>query len=322
MVSIDVSETAVSKRPAWSIRSVWLIPIIDQSYRKRNGEIAVTATYSELPNKLVSAANGIDYTYRDVGDGAVPLVLLQHFRGNLDSWDPALIGALASTRRVVTFDNAGVGGSTGTTPNLIQQMAHDAIAFITAMEFGQSDILGFSIGSFIAQEIALIRPAILRRLILASSAPQGAAGMHGWAPDVIGAIGTPKTSPDKYLDVFFARSSSSRQAGQEALQRMYARTEDRDRATTWATREAQYDAVCAWGIPDHSLVQRVSCIEMPVFVANGDSDPMILPHYSYLLAGLIPGARVKIYPDSAHGFLFQHHHEFSADVEEFLDSAT
>jgi len=282
----------------------------------------MATTYSELPNKLVSAANGIDYTYRDVGDGAVPLVLLQHFRGNLDSWDPALIDALASARRVVTFDNAGVGGSTGTTPNLIQQMAHDAIAFITAMEFGQADVLGFSIGSFIAQEIALIRPAILRRLILASSAPQGAAGMHGWAPDVIGAIGTPKTSPDEYLDVFFARSSSSRQAGQEALQRMYARTEDRDRATTWATREAQYDAVCTWGIPNHSLLQRVSCIEMPVFVANGDSDPMILPHYSYLLAGLIPGAQVKIYPDSAHGFLFQHHAEFSADVDEFLDGAT
>jgi pimeloyl-ACP methyl ester carboxylesterase len=278
----------------------------------------VAATYSELPNRLVSAANGIDYAYRDVGDGAVPLVLLQHFRGNLDSWDPALIDALASGRRVVTFDNAGVGGSTGTTPNTVGQMAHDAIAFITAMEFGQADVLGFSIGSFIAQEIALIRPAIVRRLILASSAPQGAAGMHGWAPDVIGAIGTPKTSPDEFLDVFFARSSASRQAGQEALQRMYRRTGDRDQATTWATREAQYDAVCAWGIPDHSLLQRVSCIEMPVFVANGDSDPMILPHYSYLLAGLIAGAQVKIYPDSAHGFLFQHHAEFSADVEAFL----
>src|SRR5271169_5324089 len=92
-------------------------------------------------------------------------------------------------------------------------------------------------------------------------------------------------------------------------------------ATTWATREAQYDAVCTWGIPDHARLQRLSCLEMPVFVANGDSDPMILPHYSYLLAGLIPHARVKIYPDSAHGFLFQHHAEFAADVEAFLTSA-
>jgi pimeloyl-ACP methyl ester carboxylesterase len=278
--------------------------------------------YSELRNELVNAANDVGYAYRDTGggNGAVPLVLLQHFRGNLDNWDPALIDALATARRVVTFDNAGVGGSTGTTPDTIEQMARDAIAFLAAMGIGQADLLGFSIGSFVAQQIALTRPAIVRRLALASSAPQGAAGMHGWAPEVIGAIGPPKTSPEEYLGVFFAGSASSRQAGQEALRRMYARTQDRDQATTWATREAQYDAVCAWGIPDHARLQRLSALEMPVFVANGDSDPMILPHYSYLLAGLIPQARVKIYPDSAHGFLFQHHAEFAADVRAFLDA--
>ena len=275
-------------------------------------------SYSSLPNKLISAPNGVDYAYRDTGGGGAPLVLLQHFRGNLDSWDPALIDALALARRVITFDNAGVGGSTGTTPDTVEQMAHDAIAFLAAMDLGQVDLLGFSIGSFVAQEITLRRPAIVRRLVLASAAPQGAAGMHGWAPDIIGAIGTPETSPEEYLGVFFARSSSSRQAGQEALQRMYARTEDRDAATNWATRQAQYDAVCTWGIPDHALLQRLSCLQLPVFVANGDSDPMILPHYSYLIAGLIPQARVKIYPDSAHGFLFQHHAEFAADVEAFL----
>ena len=279
-----------------------------------------TSQYSGLPNKLVRAPNGVDYAYRDTGPEAsgVPLVLFQHFRGNLDNWDPALIDALATDRRVITFDNAGVGGSTGTTPDSVEQMARDAIAFIAAMQLGQVDLLGFSIGSFIAQQVALTRPAIVSRLVLASAAPQGAAGMHGWAPEVIGAVGTPETSPGEYLDVFFARSSSSRQAGQEAAQRMYARTEDRDAATTWATREAQYDAVCTWGIPDHALLERLSCLKLPVFVANGDSDPMILPHYSYLLAGLIPQARVKIYPDSAHGFLFQHHAEFAADVEAFL----
>jgi pimeloyl-ACP methyl ester carboxylesterase len=281
----------------------------------------MATTYAELPNKLVSAANGVDYAYREAGDGEVPLVLLQHFRGNLDSWDPALIDALASGRRVVTFDNTGVGGSSGETADTMGQMARDAIAFITALGLGQVDILGFSIGSFVAQEIALIRPAIVRRLVLASSAPEGAAGMHGWAPEVIGAVGTPQTSPEEYLGVFFTRSPASRQAGQEALRRMYARTEDRDTATTWETREAQYDAVCTWGIPDHALLQRLSCLEMPVFVANGDSDPMILPHYSYLLAGLIPQARLKIYPDSAHGFLFQHYAEFAGDVDEFLTGA-
>ena len=280
--------------------------------------------YSELPHELVSAANGVEYAYRDTrgGEGSVPLVLLQHFRGNLDNWDPALIDALASARRVLTFDNAGVGGSSGTTPDTIEQMARDAIAFLVAMEFNQVDLLGFSIGSFVAQQIALVRPDIIRRLVLASSAPQGAAGMNGWAPEVIGAVGTREGSPQGYLSVFFAPSASSKQAGQEALRRMFARTEDRDQATTWATREAQYDAVCTWGIPDHALLQRLSAIDMPVFVANGDSDPMILPHYSYLLAGLIPHAQVKIYPDAAHGFLFQHHAEFAADVNAFLTGAS
>jgi pimeloyl-ACP methyl ester carboxylesterase len=278
--------------------------------------------YSQLQNQSVSAANGVNYVYRDTGhgEGVVPLVLLQHFRGNLDNWDPALIDALALGRRVVTFDNTGVGGSTGVTPDAIEQMARDAIAFLAAMEFSQADLLGFSIGSFIAQQVALVRPAIVRRLVLASAAPQGAAGMHGWAPEVIGAIGTLNTTPAAYLDVFFTPSAASRQAGKEALQRMYARTEDRDKATTWATREAQYDAVCAWGIPNHALLQRLGAIAMSVFVANGDRDPMILPHYSYLLAGLIPDARMKIYPDSAHGFLFQHHAEFAADVQAFLSS--
>ncbi len=278
-------------------------------------------SYSELPNRTISAANGIDYAYRDTGghEGTAPLVLLQHFRGNLDSWDPALVDALARSRRVITFDYAGVGGSGGATADTFEQTARDSIAFVAALGLGQVDVLGFSIGSFVAQEIALRRPALVRRLILASSAPKGAAGMHGWAPAVIGAVGTPQTSPAEYLSVFFAPSEASQQAGNEALGRIYGRTSDRDQTTGWATREAQYDAVCAWGIPDHSALERVSAIEMPVFVANGDSDPMILPRYSYLLAGLIPQARLKIYPDAAHGFLFQHHADFAADVAEFLD---
>jgi pimeloyl-ACP methyl ester carboxylesterase len=287
----------------------------------------MATNYAALANLRVSAANGVEYAYRDTGstgdgtsgaDGA-PLVLFQHFRGNLDNWDPALIDALAPGRRVITFDNAGVGGSTGTTPDTVAQMARDAIAFLTAMGIGHADILGFSIGSFVAQQLALVRPALVGRLVLASSAPEGADGMHGWAPEVIGAVGTPHTAPEGYLGVFFSPSAASKQAGGEALRRMYARTQDRDAATTWETREAQYDAVCAWGIPDHARLQRLSALTMPVLVANGDQDPMILPGYSYLLAGLIPGAQLKIYPDAAHGFLFQHHEEFAADVRAFLD---
>ena len=277
-----------------------------------------TGEYLAAPNRAVSAANGIDYAYREVGEGTPALVLLQHFRGNLDNWDPALVDALAHNRRVVTFDNAGVAGSTGTTPSTITQMARDAITFIEALELGAVDLLGFSIGSFVAQEIALIRPAAVRRLVLASAAPRGAAGMHGWAPEVIGAVGEPQPNPDGYLGVFFTRSAASRQAGMASLGRQTARHDDRDEQTTWQTRQAQYDAVCEWGIPDHGRLQRLSAIDMPVFVANGDSDPMILPHFSHLLAGLIPQARVQIYPDAAHGFLFQHHAEFAQDVDAFL----
>jgi pimeloyl-ACP methyl ester carboxylesterase len=277
-----------------------------------------TSAYLAAPNRVVSAATGVDYAYREVGEGTPALLLLQHFRGDLDNWDPALIDALARDRRVVTFDNAGVGGSTGATPSTITQMARDAIAFIEALELDTVDLLGFSIGSFVAQEIALIRPAMVRRLVLASSAPRGAAGMHGWAPGVIGAVGEPARNPDGYLGVFFTRSAASRQAGVQTLARLTARRDDRDEQTTWQTRQAQYDAVCDWGIPDHGQLQRVRAIGMPVFVANGDSDPMIRPHFSYLLAGLLPQAQVKIYPDAAHGFLFQYHAEFARDVAVFL----
>jgi pimeloyl-ACP methyl ester carboxylesterase len=279
----------------------------------------MTTTDAGTSTRQVAADNAIEYAYRDTGDSAVPLVLLQHFRGNLDNWDPALIDGLAAERRVITFDNVGVAATTGRTPNTVEAMAHGAIAFIESMNLERIDLLGFSIGSFVAQEIALIRPDLLRRVVLASSAPQGAAGMHGWAPDVIAAVGQPETSPEGYVSVFFAPTNTSREAGLQAAGRIFGRTTDRDEPTTWPTREAQYDAVCAWGIPNHSLLQRVSAIDLPVFVANGDSDPMILPRYSYLLAGLLPDARVTIYPDSAHGFLFQHHSRFAADVHTFLE---
>jgi pimeloyl-ACP methyl ester carboxylesterase len=282
------------------------------------------AGYTNASTRQAVTADGTtEYAYRELGEGDVPLVLLQHFRGNLDNWDPALVDALAADRRVVTFDNVGVGATTGRTPNTVEAMAHGAIAFLEATGFRRVDLLGFSLGSFVAQEIALIRPDLLRRIVLASSAPQGAAEMHGWAPEVINAVGVPEVTPQEYLSVFFAPTDTSREAGHQAAGRIFgARETDRDAPTTWQTRQAQYDAVCAWGIPNHSLLQRVAAINLPVFVANGDSDPMIPPRYSYLLAGLLPDARLKIYPDSAHGFLFQHHSEFAADVNEFLEEGT
>src|SRR5438876_12136346 len=221
--------------------------------------MSATATtlvgYTDASIERVTAGNAFEYAYRDLGEGEVPLILLQHFRGNLDNWDPALMDALAADRRVVAFDNVGVGATTGRTPNTIETMAHGAIAFLEAMDFQRVDLLGFSIGSFVAQEIALVRPDLLRRVVLASSAPQGAAGMHGWAPEVIGAVGAPETTPQGYISVFFAPTDSSREAGQHAAGRIFgARTTDRDEPTTWQTRPARYDAVCAGGVTNHSLL--------------------------------------------------------------------
>ncbi len=281
--------------------------------------------YVDTPTRTVRADNDIDYAYRIVESRsseatAPPIILLQHFRGNLDNWDPALVDALARLRSVITFDNTGVGSTTGSTPHTVAEMAADAIEFVTALGVPQIDLLGFSIGSFVAQDLALTRPALVRRLILASAAPMGAAGMHGWAPDVIGAVGGQQPSLDGYLEVFFTPSPESQAAGKECLGRFGERQTDRDAPTTWATRLAQYDAVTHWGIPDHGRLQRIQAIAQPVLVANGDSDRMILPRYSHLLAGLLPTAMLRLYPDAAHGFLFQHHEQFAADVDAFLTS--
>ena len=279
----------------------------------------LSESYTEAPTSKVVASSGTIYTYREVGDGSVPIVLFQHFRGTLDNWDPALIDLLAAGRRVVAFNNVGVASTTGTTPNTVEAMAHGALDFVDAMRLEHVDLLGFSLGSFVAQEVALVRPDLVRRMILASSAPRGAAGMHGWAPDVIGAVGAPQPTPEGVLDVFFTPTPVSRAAGMQAFQRMFTRTIDRDDATSWQTRQAQYDAICTWGIPNAGHLERLAAIHVPVFVANGDGDRMIPPRYSHLLAGLLPNAKLTIYPDAAHGFLFQHHAEFAADVTAFLE---
>ena len=277
--------------------------------------------YIEADTLTVEGANGVAYAYRRLGPKAGrPLVLLQHFRGNLENWDPELIDALAGSRDVVVFDNTGVGATTGSTPTTIARMADDAIVFVEALGLDKIDLLGFSIGSFVAQEIALTRAALVAKLVLASTAPQGAPGMHGWAPDIIGAIGEPTTGADGFLHAFFTDSAASRTAGRQYLGRRFARTQGRDAETTWQTRNAQYDAVLKWGTPNFGLLQRLGAIEQPVFIANGDDDRMILPWYSHLAASLIPDASVKLYPDAAHGFLFQYAREFASDVLKFLDA--
>ena len=278
-------------------------------------------SYSDFATLSVAGRDGIVYAYRDTGGSGTPLLLLQHFRGNMDNWDPPLIDALCDDRRVVTFDNVGIGATTGITPRTIAEMALGALTFMDALGLDRIDLLGFSIGSFVAQEITLNRPSVVKRVVLASTAPQGAPGMHGWTEEVINAVGQPEPSPDGYLNVFFTKSEAGRAAGTASIGRIFGPKTNPDAPTTWETRLAQYDAVCSWGVPNHSLLQRLTAIQTPVLIAGGDSDPMILPRYSYLLAGLIPNAVVKIYPDAAHGFLFQHHTEFADDVKSFLDDA-
>ena len=278
-------------------------------------------TYATVETQTVTAANGIRYAYRSVGsdDQALPLVLLQHFRGNLDNWDPALVDMLAQRRRVIAFDSVGVGATDGRTPNTMAGMADDAIEFIDALGMERVDLLGFSIGSFVAQEMALHRPDVVNRIVLASAAPRGAAGMHGWRTDIIEGVGAREATAEGYLHAFFCDTPEGLDAGQALLGRIYGeRTVGRDVPTSWQTRQAQYDAVTEWGIPNHAMLERLQGIKQSVFVANGDSDPMIPPRYSYLLAGLLPDARLKIYADAAHGFLFQYHDEFADDVDTFL----
>jgi pimeloyl-ACP methyl ester carboxylesterase len=247
--------------------------------------------------------------------------LLQHFRGNLDNWDPALTDALAAQREVMLVDYAGVGSSTGEPSSSIGAMARQMIAFVDALGLDRIDLLGFSIGGFVAQEIALVRPTLIRRLVMAATGPKGGPGMHGWRPD-IAAAARGESKPENLLYIMFAHTDTSQAKGREFLGRFMARQDGREAPTTDAARGAQYDAVVDWGIPDHGALQRLTGIQSPTLIIQGDDDLMIPTKLSHLMAGLIPDARIRIYPDAAHGFLFQYPSEVAADVDAFLAAST
>jgi pimeloyl-ACP methyl ester carboxylesterase len=263
-------------------------------------------------------ATGVELAYRRFGSGGEPpLLMLQHFRGNLDNWDPALTDALAGEREVILVDYPGLGASSGAFGPTIADTARRMIAFADALDLAEIDLLGFSIGGFVAQEIALIRPALVRRLILAATGPTGAPGMHGWRED-IAAAARGESNPENLLYIMFAHTETSQQKGREFLARFMQRQEGRDTPTDDAARDAQYDAIVEWGIPDHARLQRLSGIQSPTLVIQGDGDLMIPTKLSHLMAGLIPDAQIRIYPDAAHGFLFQYPVEVAADVNAFL----
>jgi pimeloyl-ACP methyl ester carboxylesterase len=275
------------------------------------------STHNTAATQRVAAA-GIDFAYRRFGrPDTLPLVMLQHFRGKLDNWDRALTDALAAEREVILVDYAGVGSSTGSPSSAIGETAGQMIAFVTALGLERIDLLGFSIGGFAAQEMALVRPTLVRRLILAATGPKGAPGMHGWRED-IAAAARGESKPENLLYVMFAHTDASQRKGMEFLGRFMERQEGRDASTSDAARDAQYDAIVDWGIPDHGALQRLTGIQSPTLIIQGDDDLMIPTKLSHLMAGLIPDAQIRIYPDAAHGFLFQYPTEVAAEVNAFL----
>ncbi|MHC5905341.1 alpha/beta fold hydrolase [Streptomyces sp. S6] len=275
-------------------------------------------THHTAPTRFTEA-DGVRYAYRRLGpEGGVPLVMLQHFTGNLDNWDPALVDALAAEREVVLVDYPGVASSTGTPAATVARLAQQMIGFTEALGLERIDLLGFSIGGFVAQDMALVRPRLIRRLILAGTGPKGAPGMHGWREDIETHARAAVPTGEDLLHIFFPHTESGRAEGREFLGRFLARTEDRDVPSSPASRDAQYDAVLEWGIPDHGALQRLTGIGCPTLILQGDNDLMIPTRASHLMAGLIPDARIRIYPDAAHASLFQYPAEAAKDVNEFL----
>ena len=289
----------------------------------RDTRAPATTPDSQLstPNRSIHV-DGDSLMYRRFGNeqtDAPPLVCLQHFRGNLDSWDPALVDRLAQDREVILLDNRGVGGSTGVVPDNVTDMARDALAFIDALGLDEVDILGFSLGGYVAQELTLLRPRLVRRLVLAGTAPQGGPDLHRWSDTVFALATSDQPTAEHLLGLFFSASEESRAKGGEYLQRAYHRQEDRDAPTDLATRDAQLTAITAWGIPDTSRLNRLAGITQPTLVANGDDDQMMHTTNSHLLAEQLPNAELRIYPDANHGFLDQYPELFADHIAEFLD---
>ncbi|MEU2228096.1 alpha/beta hydrolase [Streptomyces sp. NPDC018347] len=275
--------------------------------------------YVDEPNQAIEAANGVRYAYRRCGpSGAPSLVLLSHFRGTLDSWDPALVDALAVERDVIAFDSAGVGLSTGRVCRTARDLADDTSVFLEALDVRRPDLLGYSMGGFVAQELALSRPHSVRRLVLAATAPRGAPGIHGYPDDVLAHAEAESLGIQDYLYTFFNHTETSQRSGLEFVGRYIEREHDRDAPVPAAVRAAQYEAVVEWGVPDQGALERLAAIDHPVFVAGGGNDLVVPPSAFHLLGGALPNAKVKVYPDSGHGFLFQHHRQFTDDVLAFL----
>jgi pimeloyl-ACP methyl ester carboxylesterase len=263
------------------------------------------------------------YAYRRFGHGpGGPLLCLQHFMGTLDNWDPAVADALASGREVILFDNAGVGRSTGKVPDAVQGMAAHALAFLDGLGVTVCDVLGFSLGGMIAQQIAQDRPPMLRRMILVGTAPRGGVDiMHLEKPTLASPMSDSTLHGYEVLQkIFFAPTESSQAAGKAFIDRLAQRKEDVGPASGPAVASAQLASFREWERFTGTRFADLQNIRQPVLVVNGIHDEMIPVSNSYALGEHLPNAVLLTYPDSGHGSLFQFHESFTRPAAAFLTS--
>ena len=273
-------------------------------------------SHETAPTQFVEA-DGIRLAYRRFGQsGSVPIVFLQYFTGNLDHWDPAVTDGLASDREVILFDNAGVGSSSGKTPASVTAMTRDFVEFLIALGLKEIDVVGFSLGGMIAQELAISNPKLLRRIILLSTGPRGGEGMSFTELSA----GELKDEDGLLLSSFFAPTDTSQLAGKEFLRRIRKRTIDRDQPISTKSAQAQLNAIREWGqIPSSDRYATLKYIKQKTLVVHGKADKVVLPINSVILAQQIPDAQLIVYPDSAHGAHYQYADLFLKHAKLFLD---
>lgn len=280
-------------------------------------------TSSNTPTQYAET-NGVRYAYRRFGNanGGLPLLCLQHFTGTLDNWDPAIVDALAEDREIILFENAGIGRSSGTVPASIADMAAHVLRFADAIALREFHILGYSLGGFLAQEIAIAQPERVVRMILSGSAPEGGEGAGMDRPELI-AIYTDAAMPmhDKLKRLFFPDTPEGKQAAQAFVDRLAARTGEADLPVGAEVAPAQLGAMIAWANWRGDVAQKLAHIPHPVLVTNGDNDTMIPTRNSFVLADGLPDATLIIYPNAGHGALFQYASTYVAHVREFLRGA-
>jgi pimeloyl-ACP methyl ester carboxylesterase len=277
-------------------------------------------THQSAPTQFVEA-NGVRFAYRRFGKtGGVPLVFNQHFIGTMDHWDPAVTDGFAKDREVILFDNAGVSSSSGEVPGTFAEMGANAITFIKALGLKQVDVLGFSIGGLVAQEISLQAPDLVRHLVLVGTGPRSGESMDTGTPEGKQIFGATYQHPDDlWLSVHFTPSAVSQAAGRAFLRRFRLRSKGRDPEVTEKAALVQRAAIGKWGAKREHAWDYLKQIKQPTLVVNGSNDVIIYTINSYILQQNLPNAQLIIYPDSSHGSLYQYPELFVRHVSMFLD---